>query len=136
MKTCSKVKNKSRCGFTLIEVMVGILILIILAVSVPAGLSYPRFLVVSAAHKQAAIHAANEVLEEAFSVNYNNVNLTAGTTTLTNGNQYTLNGQAITVRRTVEDLGGGANPEYKRVTVSVSYPGGDAPVVLETFVTP
>ncbi len=137
MKTCCKSKNKGRVGFTLIEVLLGVLILTILAVAVPAGLAYPRLLVVSAAHKQAAIHAANEVLEEAFSMNYNSADLSEDTVTLNLGNEYTLNGRAISVSRTVKIMGGaGGHSEYKRITVFVNYPGGDSPVVLETFITP
>lgn len=137
MKIYFTARNKIQQGATLIEVMIGILILVIMAVAVPAGLAYPRFLVISAAHKQAAIHAANEVLEKTFSMNYSHADLVVGTTALATGDQYTLNGRSITVTRTVEVLGGGGGSlEYKRITVFVSYFGGDAPVVLETFITP
>jgi len=122
---------KARRGTTLIEVVVAMLILAILAVMVPTALRHPRFLVVSATQKQAAILVANEALEEALAMDYNN--LLDGTL----ASQYAMHNRPITVIRTVVDFPDSSNPEYKRVTVTVTYPGaqGDS-VVLETYVAP
>ena len=136
MKIYLKAKNsKGEHGFTLIEVMLGMLILAILAVTAVAALRHPHFMVVSTAHKQAAIHAANEALEEAYSLGYSN--LAEGTSPVTPVGDYSVNGRPVDVVRGIELLGGaGGVPEYKRITVSVAYPGADAPVVLETIITP
>ncbi len=127
-------RNLSRSGMTLVEVMLGMLILAILAIAATTSVRYPRFMVVSSAHKQGAIHAANEALEEAVSVPY--VNLQAGTVSLDDlGARYRMDGRAVSGTRRVDALGEGAT-EHKRITVSVNYPGGDAPIVLETLITP
>ena len=124
----------SRSGTSLVEVMVGMLILAILAVTAMMTLQHPRFLVSSSAHKQMAIHAASEVLEEVLSAGYSS--LATGTVSLDNlGDRYTMNGRGLTGSRTVADWDGGA-PPILLVTVAVDYPGGDSPVELETLITP
>lgn len=122
--------ERSRCGMTLVEVLLAAAILGILAVVVINALFYPRFLAVSSTFKQQAVHAATDALERVFAQSYSS----ASNRVENPGGRYTLNGRSITnVTTSVTVLGGGANPQYKRVTVTVRYPGGENPVVLETL---
>jgi len=125
MKTCSSRGNERRQGTTLIEVMFGIVLLAIMALVVPAAIRFPRFAVVSAAQKQAALYSANVSLEEAFAAGYDGVDARAGTL-LESG----LYGRMLTNTLVVTDLGGG----IKGLVVMVDYPGGDEPVRLETLI--
>ena len=120
MKTCSKTADRHD-GFTIIEVMIGILILVILAVAVPTALKHPRVLVISAAHKQAAIHAANEVLETLSSMDYAQV--PTGDSSLDFGARYHLNGRTLPLgKQSVVEFN---NPDFKQITITVDHPGGE-----------
>jgi len=137
LRTAVPGQNKRRrCGTTLVEVMLGAATLAVLAVAVTTALFYPRHLVVSRAFKQSAIHAGTAALETAFAGSY--TNLIDGTVSLGDlSAQYNINGRTVTNgTRSVQTLGGGGSPEYKRITVAVDYPGGTAPVVLETLISP
>jgi prepilin-type N-terminal cleavage/methylation domain-containing protein len=122
-----------RRGMTLIEVLLGTAILAIMAVAVVTALYYPRWLVVSSAHKQMAVHAAGEALEQALVDGYDS--LTDGTHSLTLSDSYNMNGRSPDGELEVETLGGSGTPEYKHITVTVNYPNGDTPVVLETYIS-
>lgn len=116
--------------------MVGLLLLAILTIAVITSLAYPRFMAVSTAKQQAAIHAANEILEEALSMGYSSADLALGTVAVSNlAARYTLNGAELSGIRTVSDWDG-ATPPTKLITVSITYEGGERPVVLETIMTP
>lgn len=137
MRTCSKARSRRRRqGTSLIEVMVGILLLTVLFIAVTTSLSYPRSMALSRTHQQAAIHAANEILEEALSKGYASSSLDFGTESLSNlVDRYTLNNDAISGSRTVS-MWDSRVPPTKLILVSVNYPGGDTPVVLQTILTP
>jgi len=125
--------KKERCGgTTIIEVMIAILILAIMAVAVPAGMSYPRFLAVSAAHKQSAIDAANEAMEELVSRDYDAI--PTGSVDLNFGTKYEVSGRSLPLgSQTVVEFN---KPKYKRITIAASYYGGDHPVQLITDIAP
>lgn len=148
MKGCSKTKDsidcrvfavaphaKARRGMTLIEVVLAMLILAILAVMVPGALRHPRFQVVSATQKEAAILVANEVLEKALALDYDEVS----EMNLDIDDQYAMAGRAVSVDTEVQEEDWGGDVVFKRVTVEVAvdYPGlQDDPVILETLVAP
>lgn len=122
--------QRNRRGMTLVEVLLAAAILGILAVVVINSLFYPRFLAVSSVFKQQAIHAGTDAMERVFAQSYNS----ASNLVVNPGGRYTVNGRSLTnVTTSVTILGGGASPLYKRVTVTVRYPGGEKPVVLETL---
>jgi len=126
---------KARRGTTLIEVMLGLLILVIMVVMLVMSLRHPRAMVVTAAHKQAAVYAASEALEEAVSMGYT-YSFYNRTDTVPSGDYdstYTLHGRSITNgTRTVTEWNADS-PPILLITVSVDYPGGDSPVVLRTL---
>ncbi|WP_372846103.1 prepilin-type N-terminal cleavage/methylation domain-containing protein [Pontiella sp.] len=146
MKTYSKRKNsrarqggaavrRRRCrGATMVEVMFSILLLSILFVAAVAAVKHPRALVIDAARKQAAIHAADQVLEEVVSRGYS----LAASKTLNLSDRFTLNGSAPLSGSLVVDrvAASGSVPEFKYLTVTVGYPGDPSAVVLTTIMTP
>ena len=124
-------KVQSKQGVTLIEVAFGILILAVTAVAVIAALRHPRYMAVSSIHRQGATHIANEVLEMAVATGYNS--LTNGTDTVTElVNNYDLHGRDVTITREISAAPGSL--DGKLIEVEVTYPGGDAPVRVATFV--
>lgn len=66
MSLKSELKNSSRQGTTLVEVMLAGVVLGILAVVGIGALFYPRYLVTAYAGKRAALHAGSHHLEEQF----------------------------------------------------------------------
>ena len=119
---------KNRSGMTLVEVLLSAAILGIMSVVVIHALFYPRLLAVSSTSKQQAILAGTDALEQVFSQPYNFTNPPVNP-----GGKYAVNRRAITnVTTSVTVLGSGSTA-HKRVTVTVSYPGGGNPIVLETF---
>jgi prepilin-type N-terminal cleavage/methylation domain-containing protein len=117
---------KNRRGMTLVEVMLAATIMGIMSIVVIHALFYPRLLAVSNALRQEAILAGTDALEQIFSQPYN-----FATPPVNPVGKYVVNGRAITSVITTVDREG--TPEYKRITVTVSYPGGGTPIVLETF---
>jgi Tfp pilus assembly protein PilE len=111
---------------TLVEIMLAAAILGVMSAVVIHALFYPRFLALSGTFKQQAILAGTDALEQVFSQPYNFT-----TPPVNPGGKYTVNQRAITNVTTTSVTVPGS-PAYKRVTVTVSYPGGN-PIVLETF---
>ncbi len=114
--------------------MFSILLLSILFVAAVAAVKHPRALVIDAARKQAAIHAADQVLEEVVSRGYS----LAASKTLNLSDRFTLNGSAPLSGSLVVDrvAASGSVPEFKYLTVTVGYPGDPSAVVLTTIMTP
>lgn len=134
MMTCFSQKNKrAENGFTFVEVMFSMLIMTMLVVVTITALTFPRKMAVLNARKQAAIQAASDELEKAVSMGFSDPRLAEGVVTVDFGARYTLNGQTLSGERSVEILAGGT---LKRISVSVDYPGGDRPVILQTLITP
>jgi Tfp pilus assembly protein PilE len=113
---------------TLVEVMLAATILGIMSVVVIHALFYPRFLALSGTFKQQAILAGTDALEQVFSQPYNFT-----TPPVNPVGKYTVNRRAITNVTTSVTILGSGSAAYKRVTVTVSYPGGETPIVLETL---
>jgi prepilin-type N-terminal cleavage/methylation domain-containing protein len=127
-----RLKKRNRRGMTLIEVLLAASILGVMAIVVINALFYPRFLAVSSTFKQQAVHAGTDAMEKVFSQSYDS--LANGMVSLGNlSDRYALTGRTVSGNRHVETLGGGGSPAYKRVTIMVSYPGGENPIVLETL---
>jgi hypothetical protein len=113
--------------------MFGVLILTFMAVTVMTALRFPRYQAVSAIHRLGAVHIANEVLEAAVSKGRSNADLAVGEKIMTDlVDHYDLHGRAVVITRTVEKFDG--RFEYKRITVTVTYPGDDSPVKLSTYI--
>jgi len=130
-------EHRNSRGTSLLEVLFSIAILALLALALTTALKNSRSMVAAALQKQSAIQVANEFLEEAFSYGYTSSNLLAGTVSLGDLSMlYSMNGRTVSGTRTVEILGGSGAPEYKRITVSVNYPGGENPVLVGTIMTP
>ncbi len=121
--------RKNQCGTTMVEIMLAILILAIVAVSIPPAIGFSRSLVVAEAHRQAAVHAANEAMEQTISQDYSAI--IVGTSGLDFGTKYSVGGRLLPTSGTlaVDEFN---SPDYKRITISVDYPGGDIPVILVT----
>jgi prepilin-type N-terminal cleavage/methylation domain-containing protein len=125
--------HKTRSGMTLVEVILSAVILGILAILVVNALFYPRLLVVSSALKQQAVNAGTDALEQVFSKSYNSIS--NGTVSLPDlSGRYSMNGRTVFGTLSVETLG--VSEEYKHITVTVNYPNGQNPVVLETYRSP
>ncbi len=88
-------KPTSRSGTTLIEVMLGIIIISILAVLVVTALFYPTRRVVADARRQVALQAANFLMEQVPRLPYGSIPNTNLTVTALN--------QDLTIRRTVDE---------------------------------
>ncbi len=123
------VHAKNRSGMTLVEVLLGAAILGIMAVVVVNALFYPRLLAVSSIHKQEAVHAGTDEMERVFSQSYGAIS----NRTTNPGDRYSVNGRKITNVVTSVTVLGSGSAAYKRIAVSANYPGGEKPVVLETF---
>lgn len=123
------LSERSRCGMTLVEVLLGAAILGIMAVVVVNALFYPHLLAVSNILKQQAVHAGTDEMERVFSQSYGNVS-----SRITNpGDRYSVNGFKITNVVTSVTVLGSGSATYKRIAILVNYPGGGNPVILETF---
>ena len=121
------LKGKNRSGMTLVEVMLAAAIMGIMSVIIIHALFYPRLLALSNTFSQQAILAGTDALEQAFSQSYTSI----VSRTVNPVGKYVVNGRAITNVTTTMTFGPGN--EYKRVTVTVPYPGGANPIVLETI---
>lgn len=124
MKTCCKINNKRRAGFSLVEVMLAALILVVLALGGGAILQHSGSTVAIQQNKRVAIEAASRQLEQLRTVS----TLAAGTFDST----AVINGQTRQVTTIVEDVGNSTRP-LKRVTVQVEYRSGGNRVSLETY---
>lgn len=132
MKKTGRKKN----GATLIEVMLAMLILVVLAVAAFMGLSYPRSLVVTSTHKQAALHMANAAMEEVLALGYGSTNLVVGETVpISSFVSSSVNGVSMSGTRRIEAWDSEEFPMLL-VTVTVDYLGADEPIVLETLLSP
>jgi prepilin-type N-terminal cleavage/methylation domain-containing protein len=123
------VHAKNRSGMTLVEVLLAVAILGIMAVAVVNALFYPRLLALSNIFKQQAILTGTDEMERVFSQSYGAIS----SRTTNPGDRYSVNGRKITNVVTSVTVLGSGSAAYKRITVSVNYPGGENPVVLETF---
>jgi len=137
MKICLKPKNrKTKAGFTFVEILFAFLLLSILAIVAVSALTYPRYLAIMTARKQAAIHMANEVLETAMGLAYSDRNLQVGSETMNAEDHFDMHGGEFSVTREIELVAeNGGTPAHKLITVAVAYPGSDDPVVLQTLKT-
>ena len=125
MKICYKIKNKhSRsAGFSLVEVMLAALILVVLALGGGAILRQSGSTVAIQKNKRVAIEIANRQLERlrtAPSLSVGSFETTAP-----------INGQSRRVLASVVDVGNSARP-LKQVTVQVEYRAGGNWVTLVT----
>lgn len=118
---------KCRAGFSLVEIMMTMLVLVIL--SIAGGLLVNRGQIDAGIqkHKRAAIEAANGEMERV--VRGIATNSVAGTLT-TNISLNSITG--FVMRTTIADAGTNADNCYK-VTVSVEYRKGGDTVQLETY---
>ncbi len=132
----------SRCGITLLEVMLGIAILGILATATITALFYPRHLVVSRARKRAAIHAAIDNIETLSASSY--LSIAEGDQLIPNHSaDYLINEQTVTttvyqVETRDDELTfiESAPFEYKYIRTEVEFAGGENPIILETYRSP
>lgn len=133
LKENSGFDKTRRCGMTLVEVILGIAILAIMAVMAAGALFYPRHLVVTYALKQNAINAGTDAIERLFFQKY--ITISNEPAKLNFRSAYTVNGRTVTntvyAAEPEDDLGTGA--EWLHITVNVTYPGSENPVVLETY---
>ena len=114
----SKKKNKS--GFSLIEVMVAILVLVVLVIGSAAVVSQTGGGLQAQAHSRDAMELVNEIMESAQSADYSSV--AAGTNAFTrNGISYTVFTTVTEVTLTVETN----SPLRKKVAINLSYDGRD-----------
>lgn len=130
-------RKPQKQGTTLIEVVLGLLILAIMVVMLVMSLRHPRYIVVNTTYRQAALHAAIESLEEAVAQGYTHNHFNRAETVPSDNldSVYSLHGRGVSGSRTVTDWDA-ESPPTLLVTVSVNYPAMDAPVVLETLLTP
>jgi type II secretory pathway pseudopilin PulG len=132
------LQKNSRRGTTLVEVLLGAVILAILAVTALTALFYPRQLAVSQGLKRAAINAATDEIERLHSTPYANV--VPGTQPVRNlSGFYNINGRTVTATTTVQRVSAtfsGRSYEYHFIHTAVSYPGGESPVVMEAVRSP
>lgn len=114
----SKKKNKS--GFSLIEVMVAILVLVVLVIGSAAVVSQTGVGLQEQAHSRDAMELVNEIMETAQSANYSSV---ASST-----NAYTRNDISYTVSTTVNEFTSTVESNSvvrKKVAINISYDGRD-----------
>lgn len=130
-------QSKKKSGTTLIEIAVAVLIITLLAVAAISALRYPRYRALTDAHKQVSVLAANAELEMAVAMGFNHPSNAANTYAIANiTSDNTVQGRGLTTgERTVVDLNE-SGIDYKRITVTVDYPGSENPVVLETLLYP
>jgi prepilin-type N-terminal cleavage/methylation domain-containing protein len=117
--------HKTRRGLTLIEVMLSIAIIAIMAVLGAAALFYPRYLVVTSALEQNAIHAGSAEIERYLR--------SAGSPAASG--QFNLAGwnTALTPNTAVStDVVSGDNCDYDKITTTITYRDGKT-VSLETY---
>jgi type II secretory pathway pseudopilin PulG len=135
LSALGRAGGRRRCqGTTMVEVMFSMLLLSVLFVAAVAAVKHPRALVVDAFQKQAAIHAADQALEEVVSQGYN----MAASKTLDLSDRFSLNGSAPLSGRLVVSkvAASGSIAEFKYLTVTVGYPSDASAVVLTTIMTP
>lgn len=130
LRTASKNRKQ---GVTLVEVAVAILLITILAIAAIKAIRYPRDRAVTDMHKQGAILAADSAMEKALALGYGHVQMQPGTYDLSDTAQrYSMHGITLTGERKVEDIKqDGFN--FKRVTITVDYPGSGIPVVVQSL---
>jgi prepilin-type N-terminal cleavage/methylation domain-containing protein len=125
-------KNRQR-GLTLVEVMLGLVILAILGIAAITSLFYPRHLTTAAATRRLAVDAATDHLERRFATDYL---LIAGRPAEVLTDTYSINGQTVTTTVHVEPVP--ASFDCLHIWVEAAYPGGNTnePVILETYRSP
>jgi prepilin-type N-terminal cleavage/methylation domain-containing protein len=131
MKTI--ISKNRHSGMTLVEVMLGLVILAILGITATTSLFYPRHLTTSAATRRLAVDAATDHLERIFATDYL---LISGRPSEELINTYSINGQTVTTTVYVEPVP--ALFDYLHIWVEATYPGGSTnePVILETYRSP
>jgi type II secretory pathway pseudopilin PulG len=134
-------KQNRRKGTTLVEVILGLVIIAIMGVTAIMSLFYPRHLTTVSAVRRLAVDAATDHLEQLFAMNYLTIPYgDLGPNVLTA--EYNINGRTVTSIVSVEPRseaipgGGGDTFDYLHITAAVSYDGGPANVVLETYRSP
>jgi prepilin-type N-terminal cleavage/methylation domain-containing protein len=127
-------KNREN-GLTLVEVLLGLVILAILGITSVTSLFYPRHLTTAAATRRLAVDAATDHLERLFAMNYLLIPLGGQSPEVLTGT-YNINGQTVTTTVHVEQVP--ASFDYLYVRAEATYPGGTTndPVILETYRSP
>ena len=118
---------KSKGGMTLVEVMLGVTILAILAVLAATSLFYPRYLVVTSALEQSAIHAGSSEIE-GYLRNYTN----SAPNCQFNTAGWNLSVTNITTTTDIITEAAYDNCRYLHIKTSVSYRDGKT-VQFETY---
>jgi prepilin-type N-terminal cleavage/methylation domain-containing protein len=153
------IKNKSyrfsclqKCGFTLVEVMIAIVILMVMALGSAAFLYHSQVGISTQGNKRVALEAASSRLEEIRASDYNDIEPPeknydvyylsgqVGDWTLTDndpGETRNINGKTLPIVTKVRymDINGGPDSyDYVQITVSTGYHTGiNDMVTLETF---
>lgn len=122
-----------RSGVTLIEIILGLVILAIMGIAAVTSLFYPRYLTTASATRRLAVDAATDHLERLFATDYL---LIAGRPAEVLTGTYNINGQTVTTTVYAEQIP--ASFDYLHIRVEATYPGGatNDPVVLETYRSP
>lgn len=121
---------KNRSGMTLVEVLLAAAILGIMSVVVIHALFYPRLLAVSSTLKQLAVQAGAGEIERLRANYFYDTMPGSSVTNLTT--KFNLKGRSIIASNRVETVSVAAPPgyaagyQYKRITVTVSYPYGNS----------
>lgn len=108
----------TRCGTSLVEVMLTVVVIAILAIIATNALFYPSRMVSSDARRQVALHQASLNMELA-AASYADASNTTDTITALN--------QTLTIKRNVELI-----DDIKQITVNVTGETGDSIVTLFT----
>jgi prepilin-type N-terminal cleavage/methylation domain-containing protein len=117
--------HKTRRGLTLIEVMISIAILAIMAVLAVGALFYPRYLVVTSALEQNAIHAGSAEIER---------HLRSTNSPAASG-QFKLAGwntDLIPITTFTNNVVPGDGCDYDKITTTITYRDGKQ-MKLETY---
>lgn len=136
MKT-KPFSSKHARGMTLVEVVLGMVILGILSVVAVSALFFPRYLIEASATERAAMNAGTALIEQLFATPYELI--PEGDQPLPDlSSFYSINGRTVTatVYRVENRPPLPAAPEYRYIQVQVTGAKLDTPVILETYRAP
>jgi prepilin-type N-terminal cleavage/methylation domain-containing protein len=111
--------HKTRRGMTLIEVMLSIAIIAIMAVLGAGALFYPRYLVVTSALEQNAIHAGSAEIERR--LRSTNSPAASGQFSLAGWNTAAIIDTDVS---STNDVVSGDNCDYYKITTTITYRDG------------
>ena len=128
-----EMKEKNKNGFSLIEVMVAVLLLVVMVVAGAYAMSQAGGGIQRRQNMREAVISANSVLEEYWNLNYDGIVSLAGTTVTRSAvvNGITMN-VAITFGNEVNITGATENQQYVEVKVDIDHLSSTDDIVFTT----